>query len=276
MDEFKKYLKENRSALDLDEPGSQGWEKVQARLQQERPAAKVVPIKKYFQWSVAACVFVLAGIGLWSLLDSKPETLQQQVLNAPNDNTTVGVENKSANPANDGAEKNNSIEIQRGSEELNKSSFGQTIPENETGLAKNEKAANNGLYKTFVSKQNNSSAQGLSKDVLASLASVESGFTQVINLQRGKISTTPMYAESAAYFNEFKMQIQQIEADERQLKKEISKKGLTANQLDQLIDLYQYKLTVLKQLQLEMNKTNNRFKQNRGPVDSTRAYFINI
>ena len=72
------------------------------------------------------------------------------------------------------------------------------------------------------------------------------------------------------------MQIQQIEADEKQLKKEISKKGLTANQLDQLIDLYQYKLTVLKQLQLEMNKTNNRFKQNRGPVDSTRAYFINI
>ena len=54
------------------------------------------------------------------------------------------------------------------------------------------------------------------------------------------------------------------------------KEGLTANQLDQLIDLYQYKLTVLKQLQLEMNKTNNRFKQNRGPVDSTRAYFINI
>lgn len=276
MDEFKKYLNENRSALDLDEPGPQGWEKVQGRLQQERPAAKVVTIKKYFQWSVAACVFVLAGIGLWSLLDSKSETLQQQILNAPNDNATVGVENKSANPANNGAEKNNAIEMQRGRAELNKSPFGQTIPENETGLAKNEKAANNGLYKSFVSKQNNTNAQGLSKDVLASLASVESGFTQVINLQRGKISTTPMYAESAAYFNEFKMQIQQIEADEKQLKKEISKKGLTANQLDQLIDLYQYKLTVLKQLQLEMNKTNNRFKQNRGPVDSTRAYFINI
>ena len=59
-------------------------------------------------------------------------------------------------------------------------------------------------------------------------------------------------------------------------KKEISKKGLTDQQLDQLINLYQYKLTVLKQLQLEMNKTNNRYKQNRGPVDSTRAYFINI
>ena len=72
----------------------------------------------------------------------------------------------------------------------------------------------------MANKQNNSGSQGLSKDVLASLASVENGFTQVFNLQRGKISTTPMYAESAAYFNEFKMQTQQIEADERQLKKE--------------------------------------------------------
>lgn len=264
MDEFKKYLQENRSALDLDEPHPNNWEKVQAKLQQEKPAAKVVSIKKYFQWSVAACLFVLAGIGLWSLLDSKPDTLQQQVQRTPNTSTENATED------------NNTIEIQRGNEELNKSNFGQTIPGNESGLAKNEKATNNGLSKTFASKQNNSSVQGLSNDVLASLASVENGFTQVINLQRGKISTTPMYAESAAYFNEFKMQIQQIEADEKQLKKEISKKGLTANQLDQLIDLYQYKLTVLKQLQLEMNKTNNRFKQNRGPIDSTRAYFINI
>jgi len=270
MDEFKKYLQENRSALDLDEPGPQGWEKVQARLQQDRPAAKVVTIKKYFQWSVAACVFVLAGIGLWSLLDSKPETLQQRVLNAPNDNAEAGVENTLEKPVNTGAENNNTIEILPGNE------AGEKVLNNAGSNLNIAANKNNRPYKTNVNPQNNSSAQGLSKDVLASLASVESGFTQVINLQRGKISTTPMYAESAAYFNEFKMQIQQIEADEKQLKKEISKKGLTANQLDQLIDLYQYKLTVLKQLQLEMNKTNNRFKQNRGPVDSTRAYFINI
>ncbi|WP_026750436.1 hypothetical protein [Sediminibacterium sp. C3] len=261
MDELKKYLKENRSALDLDEPGPQGWEKVQARLQQERPAAKVVPIKKYFQWSVAACVFVLAGIGLWSLLETKPEKLQQQVLRTPNEsvpnkNAMVGVENKSESPANVATEKDGL--------------------KSDRNIVNTANHSSNGINKPLANKQNNSGSQGLSKDVLASLASVENGFTQVINLQRGKISTTPMYAESAAYFNEFKMQIQQIEADERQLKKEISKKGLTANQLDQLIDLYQYKLTVLKQLQLEMNKTNNRFKQNRGPVDSTRAYFINI
>lgn len=261
MDEFKKYLQENRTALDLDEPGPQSWEKVQTRLQQEQPTAKVVTIKKYLQWSVAACVFLLAGIGLWSLLETKPDTLQQQVLSAPNEsvpnkNASVGVEKKSESPANVATEKDGL--------------------KSDRNIVNTANHSSNGINKPLANKQNNSGSQGLSKDVLASLASVENGFTQVFNLQRGKISTTPMYAESAAYFNEFKMQIQQIEADERQLKKEISKKGLTANQLDQLIDLYQYKLTVLKQLQLEMNKTNNRFKQNRGPVDSTRAYFINI
>ena len=178
----------------------------------------------------------------------------------------VGVENKSESPANVPAESVSTTVTNNGNEVL----------KSDRNIVNTANHSSNGINKSLDSRLNNSGSQGLSKDVLASLASVENGFTQVFNLQRGKISTTPMYAESAAYFNEFKMQIQQIEADERQLKKEISKKGLTANQLDQLIDLYQYKLTVLKQLQLEMNKTNNRFKQNRGPVDSTRAYFINI
>ena len=215
MDEFKKYLQENRTALDLDEPGPQSWEKVQARLQQGRPAAKVVTIKKYFQWSVAACVFVLAGIGLWSLLDSKPETLQQQVLSvpnesAPNENASAGVENKSDSPANVATESGSNTVTDNGNEVLR----------SDRNIVNTANHSSNENNKTFVNRSNKSGSQGLSKDVLASLASVENGFTQVINLQRGKISTTPMYAESAAYFNEFKMQIQQIESDEKKLKKE--------------------------------------------------------
>lgn len=269
MDELKKYLQENRSALDLDEPGPMGWEKVQAKLHQERPAAKVVTIKKYFQWSVAACVIVLAGIGLWSLLDTKPESLKQQVLNSPNTSNQsagVGADKQSEVPADHAAENGITTVTNNRNEDFN--SVSNMANSGTTPIANSNKK--------YADKDYKPSSKSLTNEALASLASVENGFTQVINLQRGKISTTPMYAESAAYFNEFKMQIQQIEADEKQLKKEISKKGLTANQLDQLIDLYQYKLTVLKQLQLEMNKTNNRFKQNRGPVDSTRAYFINI
>ena len=85
-----------------------------------------------------------------------------------------------------------------------------------------------------------------------------------------------MYAETPEYFNDFKIQIKQIEKDEKAIKSDIAKRGMTDELLDQLINIYEQKLNTLKQLQIEMNKTNNRFKQNRGPVDSTRTYFLNI
>ena len=85
-----------------------------------------------------------------------------------------------------------------------------------------------------------------------------------------------MYAETPDYFNDFKVQIKQMERDEKQIKADIGKRGLNDELLDQLINLYQQKLNTLKQLQIEMNKTNNRFKQHRGPVDTTHTYFLNI
>ena len=85
-----------------------------------------------------------------------------------------------------------------------------------------------------------------------------------------------MYTETPEYFNDFKIQISQMEKDEKVIKSDIAKRGMNDELLDQLINLYQQKLNILKQLQIEMNKTNNRFKQNRGPVDSTRTYFLNI
>jgi hypothetical protein len=67
-----------------------------------------------------------------------------------------------------------------------------------------------------------------------------------------------------------------MEKEEKNIKSTISRRGINNDLLYQLINLYQQKLTILKQLQLEMNKTNNRFKQNRGPVDTTRTYFLSI
>ncbi|MFX6911481.1 hypothetical protein ABTH68_19650, partial [Acinetobacter baumannii] len=80
---------------------------------------------------------------------------------------------------------------------------------------------------------------------------LEANFTQVINLQKARISTTPMYAESAAYFDAFKVEMRQMEKDEAEIKKDISSKGMTNELLDQLINIYQQKLNILKQLQLE-------------------------
>lgn len=257
MDEFKKYLKENQDQFNADEPSPVIWEKVQQRMKLEKSTAtaKVFPIRNLVQWSAAACVFGLAGIGIWYLMNhqSAVKPVQEQVV-INNEAAPI------APPAN-----NTTVEIPvANSPEAAKTSVKLT-PHPTTRFAK----ATNSSTKSFNPTNSNF-------NTVTALANMESGFIQIINLQKGKISTTPMYAESASYFNEFKAQMNQLEQEEKQLKKEISKKGLTDQQLDQLINLYQYKLTVLKQLQLEMNKTNNRYKQNRGPVDSTRAYFINI
>jgi hypothetical protein len=105
---------------------------------------------------------------------------------------------------------------------------------------------------------------------------MEASFTQVINLQKARISTTPLYAESPVYFSEFHNQLQQIEKDEAQIKSYIQKNGMSDELLEQLINVYQQKLNMLKLLQTEMQKLNSRFKQNRPAVDTLKTYFLNL
>jgi hypothetical protein len=275
MDEFKKYLITNQEELESDEPSSLVWGKVQERMktldksasEKIDSTAKVFSIRRLIQWSAAACILGLAGIGLWYLFNDENavKPLQEQVVtneqetnsapsNLPNHSPTNSPSNSQLNESMVATEPS-SGDASHSSTQSSFSKQTQSFKPKTTG------------FSTAATNKNNA---------MTALSNMESGFTQIINLQKGKISTTPMYAESASYFNEFKAQINQLEREEKQIKKEIAKKGLTDQQLDQLINLYQYKLAVLKQLQLEMNKTNNRYKQNRGPVDSTHAYFINI
>lgn len=268
MDEFKKYLVENQKQFNTDEPSPLVWDKVNQRVKAQTEkhfaTAKVFSIRKLVQWSAAACILGLAGTGVWYLFNENnvAKPLQEQVVtneeksnSAPNNSSNANINTTSNGQSTKALVATESIAPSASATQPMLSKSTQSVQSRKAGSASPVNSSNNAM---------------------TALANMETGFTQIINLQKGKISTTPMYAESASYFNEFKSQINQIEQEEKQIKKEISKKGLTDQQLDQLINLYQYKLTVLKQLQLEMNKTNNRYKQNRGPVDSTRAYFINI
>jgi hypothetical protein len=275
MDEFKKYLITNQEELESDEPSSLVWGKVQERMktldksasEKIDSTAKVFSIRRLIQWSAAACILGLAGVGVWHLYTDKnvAKPLQEQVVTTEQKTNTA--------PSN---LPNNSPTNSPSNSQLNESMVA-TEPSSGDASHSSTQSSFSKQTQSFKPKTTGFSTAATNKNnAMTALSNMESGFTQIINLQKGKISTTPMYAESASYFNEFKAQINQLEQEEKQIKKEIAKKGLTDQQLDQLINLYQYKLTVLKQLQLEMNKTNNRYKQNRGPVDSTRAYFINI
>jgi len=233
MDEFKKYLKNHRDNLDIDEPGQQLWENIR---QKTEPAKKAIGFLIITKWAVAACILLLAGIGIKQFIEKKT------------DNTSLQVR----------SEKGISTPAQKTMPIANSQ---QPIAIN---VSKNKPTTNN--QQPIASKP----------EARSFLHEIETSFTQVIDLQRSRISHTPMYTETPDYFKDFTIEIRQIEKDEKVIKSDIAKRGMTDELLDQLINLYQQKLNTLKQLQIEMNKTNNRYKQSRGPVDSVKTYFLNI
>lgn len=240
MDELKKYIRQHADQLDLDEPRLQVWEQIK---QQSASAPKTTVVVMVTRWAVAACVLLLAGIGGWWLLQEKNTTTELASQQKP-------VIEKAAPVTNEPVTKTENTEP---------AVLAQvTVPvKKETAVA-------------ATKKRTQPTAN------MIALQHMENSFTQVINLQRERVSSMPMYAESPAYFNDFAIQIRQMEKDEKQIKSDIARRGMTDGLLDQLINLYQQKLTILKQLQTEMTKTNNRYKQNRVPVDSAKTYFLKI
>ncbi len=65
MDRFKKYLLENKSRLDFEEPGELVWIGIEKRISKSKQKTIIVQLLK---WTVAASILVLAGIGFYSVI----------------------------------------------------------------------------------------------------------------------------------------------------------------------------------------------------------------
>lgn len=247
MDEFKKYLQQHREDLDADEPRPLVWQKVQQQIQPPKQTARIVSFA-WVRYAVAACVLVLAGIGVWYLAKPAAEV------------TTAKVELQKQEPVI----QTNPPTITTPEKKL--------AEETKTVMASNNTPSILPKSKQVVSNKTNTQTENI--DVV--LNNLQSSFAQMISMQKNKINSTPIYAEGADYFNDFKIQMNQMDADEKQVRKDIKTNGMKEEMVGQLINIYQKKLDLLKQLQLEMTKLNNRFKQNRGPIDTTKTYFINI
>jgi hypothetical protein len=246
MDEFKKYLQNHADELDLDEPRPQVWQNIRQEVSGVKKTNVVMLVTR---WAAAACVLALAGIGVWFLANDREATTVPK--------TTVVIKNTTDTPGTENP-------VTASTESLKVQPEDKKVTDHSPTVFKTNRAV--------TAKTN----PGTSKTDLRMLTEIESSFTQVINLQRARVSTMPMFAETPEYFDDFKVQIRSMEKDEKSIKAEISKRGLNDALLDQLINLYQQKLNILKQLQIEMNKTNNRYKQSRGPVDTAQTYFLNI
>lgn len=237
MDELKKYLKEHAKQLDRDEPDEILWQQIQERTVNTARPSVVMPV---IRWAAAACIVLMAGVGSWHLLQ----------------NHTKNIQAGPAQPANPAV-------VQGPTEERDLRTA--VIPDQP--IQPTEETIHSVKQKTLPQTTN---------PAYSLVHTIEASFTQVINLQRNKLNSTPIYAESPAYFNDFKVEFKQMEKDEKQIKADIARSGLNDELVDQLINLYQQKLNTLKQLQTEMNKLNNRFKKERLPSDSTHTYFLNM
>lgn len=66
-----------------------------------------------------------------------------------------------------------------------------------------------------------------------------------------------------------------MDLDEVAIRNNIRRRGISNVSLEQLINVYQQKLDVLKSLQAEINKMNTRVKENT-TTDSLSKYYLNI
>lgn len=245
MDELKKYLQNHRDQLGDDAPSPTIWTGISESLE---PAVRPV-FRIGYRLAAAAIVLVMAGAAVW-------------YWNQPTKSTQELVK-----------------EIKQPVLPTVTPSLVDTIERTITAALTKPAAKAKNLQRGFPAATPITTihtVSELSNNDVAKMASLETSFTQVINLQKARISHTPLYAESPNYFNDFKLQMQQMEKDEKQIKVFISKNGMTDALLDQLINVYQQKLTMLKQLQNEMQKLNTRYKQNRESVDTAKTYFLNL
>jgi hypothetical protein len=85
---LEQFMRDHRDEFDTDEPGAQVWEKLNKELIPPAQEAKVVSIKKSFgmtalRWSAAAAILLLAGLGVYHLVNPKTPTGPVDVVQTP-------------------------------------------------------------------------------------------------------------------------------------------------------------------------------------------------
>lgn len=249
MDEFRKYLFDHRDELDLEKaPRPQVWKHIQ-RETQVTPR-KVIPMM--LKWTAAAAVVILVSLMTYQWL--KPATpqstnpaLAEQTDQPVTSPEPIGQVDSIGTPSNPEIE----------------------VPIVESpGEKSDRQKPTEGPNKTIAIPKE----QPIVNKATSPLKLIEDNYATIINYQLAKLEKTPIYIESAGYFHVFKKQWLDLERDEKKVKQDVRLYGLNDNLVNQLIQLYQQKLWLLKELQTEINKMNVRAKQHPDIQRQTPAY----
>ncbi|HEX2845604.1 MAG TPA: hypothetical protein VHN59_03565 [Chitinophagaceae bacterium] len=247
MDELKKYLQNNRSHIDTDMPDDELWKGVKNSL---HPPA-TIPL--FVKWMVAACLVLAVGTGIYFFTHPAEKILVTDT--SPNDTSSaIAPADTTANEEKN-AEKQSPLPV---------------IAEKEPVIVHKKKTI---LKNTVIvpgrEKQTRSAP-------LYGFEGIEASYAAMLDIQLERVRTQPIYAEDPGYFHLFKKQFADLARDEEQVKQQLKLSPYDETLLDELITIYQRKISVLKQLQFEINKMNNKVKQTNAGLLLQKPSYITL
>lgn len=244
MDEFKKYLRQNKEKMEFDVPSPIVWENI-------RKNQKSTPFS-WIKYAVAACI--LGGVFMLGFFMNNKVNVNNQV-----------AAKQQVHSAETPVQDSNAIALNN----TNESAIHDQI--------ENHHKISSPLHSTNRSLKKKDRVETVDKEasVAESFGEMQKSFGIIINYQLDKIKSTPLYGEDDNYFSVFKKDFQDLSSDEQAVKNEIVQKGLTDVAIQKLISVYQQKILLLKRLQNEITKVNSHAPKSENPQQQKPTY-INL
>ncbi|OQP60808.1 hypothetical protein [Niastella populi] len=155
---LEQFMRDNRNQFDTDEPGERVWKNLEQELtakekteQKQTSQGGIISMLRILRWTAAAAILILAGIGIYSLLNNRPGN--NPVAVTPPQQNSPAVNDKLLKEINPGYAK----EVVQ---------FTRLIEQRQNELKEIEKV-NPNLYKMFVADINklDSSYNALKKEL---------------------------------------------------------------------------------------------------------------
>jgi hypothetical protein len=244
-------VSQQRKGLDLHEPPEQVWVNI---AKQTKPSSNKVIWLKIGKYAAAAAVVGLAMFGLVKII------MPSQQVESPGYTVKPPTIPQSKPLVDNSSEKNKTNN--------------KLVQSNVTPIIVNKNLVKNKQEekKAFDPASKATNVTNVSNE----FTEMDKSYGSMVKLQIDKLSNTPIIAENTAYYASFIEQYKQVQQDEKALKEKVKTLGFTEDDLQTLININQYKLGILKELQQQIKKTNGRFKMARKTTDSASATFLKL
>lgn len=235
MDDLKKFCYDNKDSMDVDLPGAALWLNIEQKLNAPKKGRLV---SGSFLYRVAAAfIIVIAAWVYYYINTNKP---------LPHTDTVISIE-PTAPPLPPSANSN-----QNKSAVINSNNSPQLLAYKNKSVNPAHRTPSYRTKEKPLQKEGNEGEKVFND--------MQSSYVQMVSYQLDKVRHMPIYAENADYFNLFKTQFGDLDKDEKQLRAEIKQTGINDDVIMRMINIYQEKIVLLKELQSEIIKMNNRYK----------------